>query len=1448
METLKQQMDSRTHVDSATNACEILLNQHPAVHEAALLRRVDAQGAERSVAYVVPAAATPVDTLRSELERALPPSQRPDSWVLLSAMPRQDDGGIDQAALAQFGILDADVVERWQRALGKPEGFGACAVTPVPRRRRIGALHRLDLLPGGRVRHAASSAAPVAQNAAPAPAQRHGIPAIAYGGPLHATADAPATLGAALLRAAERHPTQGVAYVRRDGTRDAQAYPQLLADAERLRARLTAIGLRPGDKVIFQLPDEREFLTAFWACVLGGMVPALVTSAASYAPGDPATQRLLNAWRLLDRPPILCGRERAAEIRAALGAEAADSVRPLHELPEAETTLPQHRPEPDDLALILFTSGSTGIPKGVMQTHRSLLSMSLGTLQMNGFSHRDVTLNWMPIDHVGAISFLHIMGVTLGCRQIHVTPDHILDDPLRWLELMHAFKATISWGPNFAFKLINERARELHQRGRDEHWDLSSMRFLVSAGEQVVSGTVQRCLQLLSACGLPSGALRPAFGMSETCSGITWSGGYRHEAQDGDTLYIDLGGPIPSARLRIVGPAGEVLDEGEIGRLQVSGPSVTPGYYRNPEANAKAFTADGWFDTGDLGFLREGRLTLTGREKDEIIVNGINYVAAEIEAAVDAVAGVEVSYSAACAVRAAHGDTDELAIFFVPAAAGAPQRAAVLKAIRSAVAAAFGISPTYLIAVERADIPKTSIGKIQRAQLKRRFEAGEFDARVRQADLLMDVNTVPEWFYRRAWRPKAVAQGRALQEEGTTIVFLDARGLGHAVCRQLSAAGVACVTVEAGTEFQALGDDRYRIDPACAEHYVQLLRAVVDVLGAVGRIVHAFTYAPQEPPVDSVDALARAQQRGLFSLLHLVQALDSVQGDAGPVALYMIGQGTQVTCADDAAECTHAAALGLLKTVPHEMRWLSCRHIDLADGPLDAHAACVLDELRCVTRDAEVAYRNGRRLAWELNPVAFTDAGAVREPLRRGGIYLISGGLGGIGGYLAQCLIRDYGIKAILIGASELPLRADWPQCLEQGGKLAERVRRYQAIEALGADCCVYAAADVADLERLRGIVAAAEARWNGTLAGIFHLAVAGDVAAHWTDMERFAVRNETPQSLDPLMRTKVYGTWALYRLAQERPDCSIVPFGSVLGVFGAAYFAGYCAVHAFQHNFALQQRYRAGIRSFNICWAVWEDIGLSQGEPAFAKDFYRATGYCVIPKELGYDCLLAGLGHDQAELIVGLDSGRPQVACHVPAQAQPLQELVAFCEARSEAGAVDTQLDTQTVRDAFGTPVRCELSPVAALPRRADGGIDHQALADSRDADAQADAGAAEPQTETERRLLAIWRDILPSRRIGIHDSFFQLGGNSLGATRLISRIRQDFCIALDMRELFAHATVHALAGWVECRHADVADAAHPGAGGMQDAQALLDRVDQMSDSEVAALLARLQSGEAMP
>ena len=557
-------------------------------------------------------------------------------------------------------------------------------------------------------------------------------PAISFGGSLQVTLNAPILLCDLLERAALSD--KGIVYIQADGSERYQSYQDLLLDAQRILAGLRQWGLEPQDKVILQLEKGQDFIPAFWGCVLGGFIPVPISIAPTYHQPNNVTKKLQNAWRMLKHPLILTNRELAPEIQSLsthLDLERFQ-IGVIEALREQDPDREIYRGKSDDLTLLLLTSGSTGLPKGVMLSHSNLLSMTAGAIEMNHFDAQAVTLNWMPLDHVGAIVGKGLLAVDLGCKQVHVSTKYILQNPLNWLALIERHKATIAWAPNFAFSLINE----LTQDAETDSWDLSSMKFLINAGEPIVTKTARRFLTLMGRQGLAETALHPAFGMSETCSGITWSDQFSLSATSDDMAYVGLGRPIPGAYLRIVNNDNEVVPEGMIGKLQVKGASVTQGYYQNPEQNQAVFTPDGWFSTGDLGYLENGHLFLTGRDKDVILINGVNYSAYEIEAVVEEVEGVEISFTAACAIQREtnSSSSDQLAIFFCAVEANVETNPDVLKSlikkIRGVVVQTIGINPDYLLPVSKDAIPKTAIGKIQRQQLKQQFEAGEFDTLV----------------------------------------------------------------------------------------------------------------------------------------------------------------------------------------------------------------------------------------------------------------------------------------------------------------------------------------------------------------------------------------------------------------------------------------------------------------------------------------------------------------------------------------------------------------------------------------------------------------------------------------------------------------------------------------------------------------------------------------------
>ncbi|ELS02296.1 polyketide synthase family protein [Xenococcus sp. PCC 7305] len=508
---------------------------------------------------------------------------------------------------------------------------------------------------------------------------------------------------------------------------DFQSYSDLSQEAASILGMLRQHGLKPQYKVILQLNNTRHFFAGLWACFLGGFVPVPLGVELGLNRNH---SKLLQAWQLCDAPVILTEENLKQEI---IKLDVNLSLLVVEELLDNPPDRNWHNAKLDDLALLLFTSGSTGKPKGVMLSARNLLASSYGMAKVNQLSRQDITLNWMKLEHVASLVMFHLTEVYLGCQQIQVDSELILQNPLQWLDLIDKYRVTASWSPNFAYNLVNEQLINTAQ----QNWDLSCLRWLGNGAEAVVGQTTQRFLELLAPYGLAPNAVSPGYGMSETCSGIAHSHNFNlHQ----DAEFVEVGAPIPGVALRIVDEAHQILPEGQIGLLQVKGETVTAGYYQQPELNQEIFTADGWFNTGDLGFLKQGKLTITGRQKDVIIVNGVNYYNHEIEAVVEAIAEISISYTAACGVIDSH-QQEQIAIFFHSKVTKQDQLRNLIKTIRKNVFEQIGVAPNYIIPVEQTEIPKTAIGKIQRPQLKKRFAAGKFDSVIESiAELLNNRN------------------------------------------------------------------------------------------------------------------------------------------------------------------------------------------------------------------------------------------------------------------------------------------------------------------------------------------------------------------------------------------------------------------------------------------------------------------------------------------------------------------------------------------------------------------------------------------------------------------------------------------------------------------------------------------------------------------------------------
>ncbi|WP_309096355.1 non-ribosomal peptide synthetase/type I polyketide synthase, partial [Streptomyces sp.] len=551
------------------------------------------------------------------------------------------------------------------------------------------------------------------------------------------TEDDPADAVRALLGAARSAHGGAVVTLAADGTTASRSYPELLDAARRMLTGLRDHGVRRGDPVVLCGLPLDEFFPAFWACVLGGALPVAI--AEHPAPGSPAFERLGQTHALLDGPLVLTDAIGAAALAHATPAPRIALTRDCLAAPPA----PDHvEPAPSDTALLMLSSGSTGVPKAARLTHAGLADFAASSRRILDVRPDDTMVNWLPVDHSGAFLLYHLLAVFTGCTNVHAPTEHVLAEPLRWLDLLHDHRARHSWAPTFAYRLVADALAERP----DRHWDLGGLKSLLCGGERVVLPVLRRFLDATGPYGVREEHIAPVWGMAETVTAVTYGrldrpgtvhrllksslGGdlvrAGEDVPDADCVtFVACGSPAHGVTLRVVDDHGDLAPAGRIGRLQVHSPArLTPGYVRDPDADAAAYPAGpDWLDTGDLAFLDGGQVVITGRRKDVIILNGLNVYCHEVEEAATAVDGVRQGEVAACGIPSAEQGTEELAVFFV--SRGAAEDTRIAAEVRAALFTRLRLTAAHVLPVPEGEFPRTPAGKVRREELRSRLTRDE---------------------------------------------------------------------------------------------------------------------------------------------------------------------------------------------------------------------------------------------------------------------------------------------------------------------------------------------------------------------------------------------------------------------------------------------------------------------------------------------------------------------------------------------------------------------------------------------------------------------------------------------------------------------------------------------------------------------------------------------------
>jgi fatty-acyl-CoA synthase len=521
-----------------------------------------------------------------------------------------------------------------------------------------------------------------------------------------------------------------------DGAEDSVSWGELHEQAKGYATALQEQGVRPGDHVALLSPTTRQLVTAIQGTWLAGATIVVLPLPMRLSSIEEFVAQTRRRIRHADTCLVVAD----PELAAFVAPEPGDApMVGFDDLTTGDPALWVRPPDdPERLAILQFTSGSTSDPKGVMLPERVLCANLDAVAEAAGLDpDDDVLVSWLPLYHDMGLVGLLTLPMSTGTRLVLGAPQDFTARPSRWMEWISTYGGTATAGPNFSWVLAT-RALD-----RSEPLDLSRLRVALNGAEPIDPDQVEAFVAAGRRHGLRPEAVFPAFGMAEVAIGGTFPAplsGMVTDCVDRRVLETEryaapadpgaagsrrlplLGRPVPGLEIRIVDPdTGMALQEREVGELEIRGTSVTPGYYRRPDANAELFH-DGWLRTGDLAYLLDGQLVMCGRIKDVIIVGGRNLFPEDVERAVGQLEGVRAGNVIAFGVEGDRGR--ESLVVVAESRALDDDLTAVRRLVAERVRDAVGVPARDIVLVAPGSLPKTSSGKLQRSLCKRYYRDG----------------------------------------------------------------------------------------------------------------------------------------------------------------------------------------------------------------------------------------------------------------------------------------------------------------------------------------------------------------------------------------------------------------------------------------------------------------------------------------------------------------------------------------------------------------------------------------------------------------------------------------------------------------------------------------------------------------------------------------------------
>jgi fatty-acyl-CoA synthase len=523
-----------------------------------------------------------------------------------------------------------------------------------------------------------------------------------------------------------------------------QAYPyrSLAADARRQALRLIADGVRPGDRVALIAETGAGFAAAFFAAIYAGALPVPLPLPTSFGGREAYVDQIATQLRSCEPRMVLSSEGLFAMVeQAASGLCTAHDWAVYFAVPAPAADLP--KAQSGDIAYLQYSSGSTRFPHGVAVTHEALLANLAGHAHCMEAGHGDRVVSWLPWYHD-----MGLVGCMLAPLANQVSVDYLATEdfarrPLSWLTLISRNPHnTLSYSPTFGYDICARRISP--SINVTERFDLSRWRVAGNGADMIRPEVMQAFVDVFAAAGFKASAFLPSYGLAEATLAVTimpLGQGIVSDLIDERTLsggssarpdprrptryraIVNCGKAVPGLTIEVRDEAGKILSDRKIGRVFVRGLGVMAGYFRDPEATAAALSADGWLDTGDMGYLSKGSMFIVGRAKDMIIINGKNHWPQDIEWAIEQLPGFKAGDIAAFAITTPSGE-ESPAVLVQCRTSDAEERNNLREAIRSKVRAITGMTCVVELVPPRT-LPKTSSGKLSRSKARMQYLSGE---------------------------------------------------------------------------------------------------------------------------------------------------------------------------------------------------------------------------------------------------------------------------------------------------------------------------------------------------------------------------------------------------------------------------------------------------------------------------------------------------------------------------------------------------------------------------------------------------------------------------------------------------------------------------------------------------------------------------------------------------